>query len=39
MSLEPMKIATKYKWCWRERSFRRWAKKIGELWSSANKVI
>jgi len=34
ISLESMKIATKSKWRWRERSFGRWTKKI--LWNSVH---
>jgi len=34
MCLEPMKKATKYKRRWRERSFRRWTKKI--WWTSVH---
>jgi len=39
ISLEPMKIATKSKRRWRERSFGRWTKKICKIRSTMNKVI
>jgi len=39
ISLEAMKIATKFKRRWRGRSFRRWTKKFCEIRSTMDKVI